>query len=89
MFPRDAPPNTMIIRIRSSPLGWTRALAVALVAWAGVWSGCESPEIGDEPVLVEFEELPPGVADAYRRLTGPSAGLAERAAAAQTLLEID
>ncbi|MEM8737464.1 MAG: hypothetical protein AAGG38_03160 [Planctomycetota bacterium] len=52
-------------------------------------TGCEAPEIGDEPVAVELQELPPGVADAYRQLTGSTAGLGERAAAASTLIEID
>lgn len=52
-------------------------------------SGCQSPQIGDEPVAVDLRELPPGVGDAYRQLTGSSLGLTQRTAAAATLIEID
>ncbi|MEM1109459.1 MAG: hypothetical protein AAGH99_12305 [Planctomycetota bacterium] len=69
--------------------------ARGLVAGAAVLSfglgltGCRSPEIGDEPVAVELRELPAGVADAYRGLTSARLSLAERTAAARTLMAID
>lgn len=63
-------------------------LSLGFVA-ALLLTGCETAEIGDEPVAVELRELPPGVGDAYRRLTGSSLGLAERTGAATTLIEID
>ena len=66
-------------------LGW----GVLVLCWALGMSGCQSPEIGDEPVAVDLRELPPGIGDAYRRLTGSSLGLTERTAAATTLIEID
>ncbi len=75
--------------------GWGGSFRRGTGAWvlggAMLWplSGCHLPEIGDEPVTVEVRELPPGVADAYRRLTAGSSSLAERTSAAATLLAID
>lgn len=64
---------------------WRALLTLSLL---GV-QGCTTPEIGDAPVAVQLNTLPPGVADAYRRLTSSTIGLAERSAAASTLIQID
>ncbi|MEM9915100.1 MAG: hypothetical protein AAF911_09070 [Planctomycetota bacterium] len=74
----------------SHPHRVARRLSVAVgLSLAVVLGGCETPEIGDEPVAVELRELPAGVGDAYRSLTSVSLSLAERTAAARTLIEID
>jgi hypothetical protein len=52
-------------------------------------AGCQGPQLGDGPVSVQTRELPAGVADAYRTLTGASQGLAERTRAAGRLIQID
>lgn len=66
-----------------------RGCVVGGLVLAGGLPGCETPEIGDEPVAVELRELPAGVGDAYRSLTSSSLGLADRTAAAKTLIAID
>ncbi|MEM9881390.1 MAG: hypothetical protein AAF800_00545 [Planctomycetota bacterium] len=63
--------------------------AALLAAGTALPPGCATPQIGDAPVAVEVAELPPGVGDAYRRLTRVGVGLADRAEAAERLLEIE
>ncbi|MEM9418964.1 MAG: hypothetical protein AAGA25_07950 [Planctomycetota bacterium] len=76
--------NTARWRRAATRMGAAGVLALGASLW-----GCQSPEIGDEPVAVELRELPAGVGDAYRNLTSTSLSLAERTAAARTLIEID
>lgn len=71
--------------IRRGAAFWCAAGALAV----GGLAGCETPEIGDEPIAVELRELPAGVGDAYRSLTSSSLSLADRTAAANTLITIE
>jgi len=64
------------------------SVVVGVLAGSGL-IGCETPEIGDQPIAVELRELPAGVGDAYRNLTRSNLSLADRTAAAKTLILID
>ena len=80
-------PSFVSWRRRNPRLGWLGAAWVLGVVLAT--PACQSPQIGDEPVSVDVRRLPPGVADAYRRLTSTGGvGLAQRTAAAATLIQI-
>lgn len=83
-------PTTLKQHFFSAAFSQTVAVGgLCVIVSLAALTGCQSPEIGDEPVAVELRELPAGVGDAYRRLTSTSLSLADRTAAAKTLIEID
>lgn len=74
---------------RSGVTAWRRWVGFGICGLTAMLIGCQTPEIGDEPVAVELRDLPAGVGEAYRRLTSSSLGLAERTDAAERLIEIE
>jgi len=87
-------PRVLKLRRVLKPVGVLRRAGCWRIGVAGVLlgiglAGCSTPEIGDGPLAVGWRELPAGIGDAHRRLTGSSLGLAERTQVASTLIEID